>query len=244
MIRKIFYLFTVMFIALSFVQNVSADAQTVCTNTDDIVAMLESESVAKTTAVNAAGTQCIISVSSNGKQIGNYYDTISSGANSSNCSSDRYSIVYISDNNYNIVRRECTTSYVAPPYDTKTITCGNVKGIPRGLTFFSRSAVSIIKLLVPVILIVLGIIDMLRASSANDEKIMKDATSKFIRRIVAAILVFFVVSLIQFVVKTISNSAKESNNEDVENDANNIMSCISCFISDKDDCVLDNYLEE
>lgn len=137
-----------------------------------------------------------------------------------------------------------TSASENPVYNTTTISCGNVKGIPAGLAKFSRNAVSIIKLLIPVILIVLGIIDMLRAASANEDKAMKEATRRFARRIVAAVLVFFVISLTQFVIKTISNAARKSNNEGVEADTNNILSCISCFISEESDCVSDNYLEE
>ena len=111
-------------------------------------------------------------------------------------------------------------------YDTTTISCGNVKGIPKGVA----------------ILIVLGIVDMLRATTANDEKVMKEATGKFIRRIIAAVLVFFVISLLTFIINLIAKAARESRNSD-ELSTSSISECISCFISNKNMCESDNYFE-
>lgn len=128
-------------------------------------------------------------------------------------------------------------------YDTHTISCGSAKGIPRAVAIMSRNAVKVLKLLVPIVLIVLGIIDMFRASSSDDDKQMKEATKRFARRVIAAVLVFFVVSLVQLIVNLIAKSAEESGgNETTATTAQNIASCISCFISDKDSCKDDNYL--
>ena len=127
-------------------------------------------------------------------------------------------------------------------YDTTTISCGNVKGIPIGVAILSRNVVKTIKFLVPVILIVLGIVDMLRATTANDEKVMKEATGKFIRRIIAAVLVFFVISLLTFIINLIAKAARESRNSD-ELSTSSISECISCFISNKNMCESDNYFE-
>lgn len=129
-------------------------------------------------------------------------------------------------------------------YDTTTISCGNVQGIPRGITILSRNCVNVIKILVPVILVILGIIDMVRATTASDEKAMKEATSRLIKRIIAAVLVFFVVALIQFVIKLLANASSQTGNSEVNDTANNITKCISCFISDKNACKPDRFLDE
>lgn len=128
-------------------------------------------------------------------------------------------------------------------YDLNTFSCGTVQGIPNGVAILTRNIVTVIKLLIPVILIVLGIIDFLKASAANDDKVSKEAVQKFIRRIISAVLVFFVVTFVQFIVRTISNSANETSNQSVENTAESILSCISCFISSASSCNPDNYLE-
>lgn len=130
-------------------------------------------------------------------------------------------------------------------YSTKVIKCGSVRGIPAGLPKMCRNAINTIKILVPVILIVMGIIDMLKATTANDEKIMKDAQTKFIRRIVAAVLVFFVVAIVQFVINLIGRAAFKQKNLNVSNTKNDISLCVGCFVSNSKYCVSDDkYLDE
>lgn len=129
-------------------------------------------------------------------------------------------------------------------YDTTTISCGSVKGIPKGITIFSRNLIKVIKVLVPVVLIILGIIDMVRAVSGNDEKVMKEASSRLIKRAIAAVLVFFVISLVQFVINVLSKAAKDSGKSDGDDPTNGIVECISCFISDASYCVEDGYFDE
>ena len=99
-------------------------------------------------------------------------------------------------------------------------------------------------IIVIVILVILGIIDMVRATTASDEKAMKEATSRLIKRIIAAVLVFFVVALIQFVIKLLANASSQTGNYEVNDTANNITKCISCFISDKNACKPDRFLDE
>lgn len=124
-------------------------------------------------------------------------------------------------------------------YDTTTISCGNgyAKGIPRGLAIMSRNAIKVIKYAVPVVLIIMGIIDMIRAVSANDEKIMKEATGKFIRRIIAAVLVFFVIALLQFIFRILGNAEKEAGSGKMN--ADGIMGCINCFTNSDLYCIED-----
>lgn len=132
-------------------------------------------------------------------------------------------------------------------YNTNTISCGSAQGIPEGIPTFSRNAINALKVLVPIILIVLGMIDMLRAVTSNDEKSMKEATNRLIKRVIAAVLIFFVIALVQFVIRTVAKSTEGTsgtNSEDVENTTNDITSCITCFISDGSYCKHDNYFDD
>ena len=94
---------------------------------------------------------------------------------------------------------------------------------------FARLLINAVKIIVPIILIVFGIIEMLKAATANDEKVMKEAQSKLIKRIVYAILIFFIVAIVQLVFNVLgqagSNEAK-----------NSVPVCISCFTYNGDDC--------
>lgn len=94
---------------------------------------------------------------------------------------------------------------------------------------FIRLIINMIKIIVPIILIVFGIIEMLKAATANDDKVMKEAQGKLIKRIVYAVLIFFIVAIVQLVFSTLGKAGSDEA-------ANDIPACISCFTSDGDSC--------
>lgn len=57
-------------------------------------------------------------------------------------------------------------------------------------------AVFIIKVVVPIILIVVGMIDMAKAVTEKDENKIKDAQHKLIKKAIAAVLVFLIVTIV------------------------------------------------
>lgn len=76
---------------------------------------------------------------------------------------------------------------------------------------------NIIKIIVPIILIVMGAIDLTKAVMASDDKEIKAATSKLIKRTIAAVAVFFIVTLVDVVMQLVSNSAEDTDG--------NLLSC-------------------
>ncbi len=58
---------------------------------------------------------------------------------------------------------------------------------------------NIIKIGVPIILIIMGSIDLGRAVISSDDKEIKGATSKLIKRAIAAVAVFFAVTIVDVV---------------------------------------------
>lgn len=97
--------------------------------------------------------------------------------------------------------------------------------VPKTVSTF----VTILKIAIPIILIVLGMLDLAKAVMANEEKEMKEAQKRLIKRIIYAVVVFFVVALVQFVFGRLANA--DANNANINKD--NTMSCISCFINDQ-----------
>ena len=68
-------------------------------------------------------------------------------------------------------------------------------------------AITIIKILIPIILIIFGMLDMGKAvTSGKDDEIKKQAMA-FLRRAIAAVLVFFIPSIVGLIM-----SAANSNN--------------------------------
>ena len=77
----------------------------------------------------------------------------------------------------------------------------------------------VLKIAIPVILVILGMMDLLKGVTASKEDEIKKGQQMFIKRLIAAVLVFFVVTIVQLV---ISFAAKDSSN---------IMGCAKCFIN-------------
>ena len=114
----------------------------------------------------------------------------------------------------------------------KTNTCDiNIDPIVPGTI---RTVVTILKIAIPIILIIFGMLDLAKAVMANDDKEMKEAQKKLIHRIIYAVVIFFVVALVQFVFRKLAEAGKSSTEEKVN--GNNISACISCFISDGNAC--------
>ena len=99
----------------------------------------------------------------------------------------------------------------------ESITCGGIV-IDRMLPSFITLLVTLIKIGVPVILIIFGMMDLGRAVMAQKEDEIKKGQQTFIKRAVAAIMVFLVVSIVQLIV---SSGSKD-----------NPMQCVSCFINE------------
>lgn len=106
----------------------------------------------------------------------------------------------------------------------ENITCGGgTITIDEIVPSIVSSLVTIIKIIIPIFLIVFGMLDMGRAVMSNDEKVMKEAQGKLIKRVVYAIIVFLIVALVQFVIGVINV------------DEDNITDCIDCFINNECD---------
>ncbi len=82
--------------------------------------------------------------------------------------------------------------------------------------------VTVIKIGVPILLVILGMLDLGKAVMAQKEDEIKKGQSLFIKRLIAAILVFLVVFIVQIAVRFIAKDEKS-----------NISSCVNCFINGK-----------
>lgn len=117
-----------------------------------------------------------------------------------------------------------------------TYSCGGfnnfqVDGILINLV---HTAVVIIQIVVPIMLIIFGMIDMAKAVASQDDKVQKEAGAKFVKRIAFAILVFLMVAIVRTVFTIIGGQLNGDGTSE-----NNVSGCISCFISgtDSGNCV-------
>ena len=81
----------------------------------------------------------------------------------------------------------------------------------------------VIQVVVPVILVVLGMIDLLKAVIGSKEEDIKKAQGLFIKRLIVGALVFFVFVIVKMLISFVAEDSEE------------IMNCVNCFINGPSD---------
>ena len=92
-------------------------------------------------------------------------------------------------------------------------------GIPSGLADMINDAFNLLKIGVPVVLIIIGMIDLLKAVAGQKEEDIKKGWNMFAKRVIYGIAVFFVFFLVQFVVSLLPGKSGKAN----------ILSCVKTF---------------
>lgn len=105
--------------------------------------------------------------------------------------------------------------------------CGSAKDIPVSVPELSSFAVTFLKIATPIVLILISVFQMVKAITSNKEDDMKKAQASLIKRIIAGALVFFVVTIFQFVMLKLADN---------DNEKADIKSCLSCLLNGPDDC--------
>lgn len=104
------------------------------------------------------------------------------------------------------------------------VSCGSgtgmITGIPKKIPELTSTVVTIIYIAIPVILVLLGSIDLFKGIAAGKEDEMKKGQKMFVKRLVTAAIVFFVVVIIKFVISLVADT-----------NTTNIVDCIDCFVS-------------
>ena len=86
----------------------------------------------------------------------------------------------------------------------------------------------ILKIVIPIILIVLGVIDFGKAAISSDEKMIKNAAVTFLKRVIAGVAIFFIPTIIDVVFEFIGGFTSN-----MQTDYQN---CINCLTSPNGDC--------
>ena len=101
----------------------------------------------------------------------------------------------------------------------QVVTCGGVDNVPYKLLKFVGNVITTVQIAVPIILAIIGAIDFAKAMTSEEKK-MNEASRTFIKRIIYALLVFFVVALVQVLFSFLE-------------DKNDSFSCASCMLGNK-----------
>lgn len=100
------------------------------------------------------------------------------------------------------------------------VVCDNDKKIPYVFASMVSTFITIIKIAVPILLVISGMISFFKvAASSNVDDEMKKAKSKLINSIIAAVIIFFVFSIVNFAVTLVAGTN------------NKFMKCVECFMN-------------
>lgn len=105
------------------------------------------------------------------------------------------------------------------------VSCGNVTNIPRKIPELTTFAMTLIQIAVPVILVIMGSLDLFKGVTAGKEDEIKKGQQMFIKRLVIGALIFFVIVIVKFLISVVAESS-----------STNIVDCIDCFLVDVDKC--------
>ena len=98
--------------------------------------------------------------------------------------------------------------------------CGTLTGFDGIIPYITHLIVLIIKIGVPILLIIFGMLDLGKAVVAQKDDEIKKGQQTFFKRVIAAVLVFFVVTIVQLIIGFASG-----------NDEGDVKNCIECFIN-------------
>ena len=108
-----------------------------------------------------------------------------------------------------------------------TTICGGV-AVPNELFNMVALIIKGIKIVVPILLIIWGMLDFAKSIIAKKEEDIKKYRSAFIARLISAVLVFLIIVIVQLAVNLIDGVEKKSTNGETIGD---IWSCSKKFIN-------------
>lgn len=98
-----------------------------------------------------------------------------------------------------------------------------IKDIPSVIVKLVHIIYIIIQIVVPVLLVIFGMIDLIKAITAGKEDEIKKVQGTFIRRLISGALVFFIFVIVKLLV----------NFSGADRSTSRIVSCMNCFINEK-----------
>ena len=104
------------------------------------------------------------------------------------------------------------------------VKCGNSYDIPVNAPKVISYIINLFKIATPIILIIVSIINFVKALASSKEDEIKKAQSGFVKKMIAAVLAFLVILIVQFVIKRVAE----------DSDIDHISSCLNCFLNN--DC--------
>ena len=113
-------------------------------------------------------------------------------------------------------------------YFLTDVTCGNMITMNEFVPTFTSTIYNLIRIGVPLLLVFFGMLDLGKAVMAQKEDEIKKGQQTFVKRLIAAVIVFLVFFIVQIVIGLVTPNKDEKAT---------IWNCVNCFI-DKNKCTV------
>ena len=88
-----------------------------------------------------------------------------------------------------------------------------------------HTIITVIKIAVPVVLVIFGMMDLFKGITAQKEDEIKKGQQILIKRLITAALVFFIISIVQVIISFVAGASDEEG----------LWDCVNCFLRGADD---------
>lgn len=92
--------------------------------------------------------------------------------------------------------------------DLVQVLSGPCEGIGPIVNLLKNGVMPIFQIGIPILLILFGSIDLGKAVMSSDDKEIKGATSKLIKRIIMAVVIFFIPFIVNLVMSIVANNSE------------------------------------
>lgn len=99
-------------------------------------------------------------------------------------------------------------------------------GLPEGLVLMINDFYNLLKIAVPIVLVIMGMIDLLKAVASQKEDEIKKGWQVVVKRTLTGILVFFVFFMVQVIVDLLPTKVK----------SDSVMNCVKCIFTNTGEC--------
>jgi len=113
---------------------------------------------------------------------------------------------------------------IGPVFAADDITCtfgGSSVSIDKKIPNTVHLVILVIQVVVPILLVIFGSIDFIKGVTASKEDEIKKGRQTFISRLIAGVLVFFIMAIVKLVISVAAGSI----------DNTTIMNCANCFLN-------------
>lgn len=112
--------------------------------------------------------------------------------------------------------------------------CNN-PGVTKAVSILGKF-LYVLKIVVPMIIIVLGMVDFGKATISSDEAAIKKATGSLVRRVIAGFIIFFIPTIVIAIINAVDSGNNGINSDILDNNNASFGQCTKCLFDPFNSC--------